>query len=202
MGARKRLRAEKLKAAKRTTAIASLRDCPTSPRKMRLLADMIRGVEINKALGMLRYSKKEASVRLEKLLRSAIANWEAKNQGLALEETPLCVKTIFVDGGRQLKRIQPAPQGRAHRIRKRSNHVTIIVDRIETAAGMADGTIAAPAAPAAEAKTAEPAKTAATGKAKAAGSAKNTQAAATPKKKAAPAKKKTATEVKPENAAN
>lgn len=133
MGARKRLRAEKLKAEKRVTAIASLRDCPTSPRKMRLVADMIRGVEINKALGMLRYSKKEASVRLEKLLRSAIANWEAKNQGLSLEDTPLCVKTIAVDGGRQLKRIQAAPQGRAHRIRKRSNHVTIIVDRMAPA---------------------------------------------------------------------
>ena len=86
MGARKRLRAEKLKAEKRSIAIASLRECPTSPRKMRLMADMIRGVEINRALGMLRYSKKEASVRLEKLLRSAIANWEAKNQGVSLEE--------------------------------------------------------------------------------------------------------------------
>ena len=133
MGARKRLRAEKLKAEKRVTAIASLRECPTSPRKMRLVADMIRGVEINKALGMLRYSKKEASVRLEKLLRSAIANWEAKNQGVSLEETPLCVKTIFVDGGRQLKRIQLASRGRAYRIRKRSNHVTIIVDRMAEA---------------------------------------------------------------------
>ena len=113
---------------------------------MRLVADMIRGVEINKALGMLRYSKKEASVRLEKLLRSAIANWEAKNQGVSLEETPLCVKTIFVDGGRQLKRIQPAPQGRAHRIRKRSNHVTIIVDRMETEAVAAKKTAAKKAA--------------------------------------------------------
>lgn len=133
MGARKRLRAEKLKADKKVTAIASLRECPTSPRKMRLVADIVRGVEINKALGILRYSKKEASIRLEKLLRSAIANWEAKNQGVSLEETPLCVKTICVDGGRQLKRIQPAPQGRAHRIRKRSNHVTIIVDRMVVA---------------------------------------------------------------------
>lgn len=172
MGARKRLRAEKLKAEKRVTAVASLRECPTSPRKMRLVADMVRGVEINKALGMLRFSKKEASVRLEKLLRSAIANWEAKNQGVSLEETPLCVKTIFVDGGRQLKRIQPAPQGRAHRIRKRSNHVTVIVDRIVPA-------VAETAAPvkAAKAKTA-------------------------PAKKTAAAAKKTATDVKPENAAN
>ncbi|CDN31075.1 LSU ribosomal protein L22p (L17e) [Mucinivorans hirudinis] len=130
MGARKRERAERLKAEKRVTAIASLKECPTSPRKMRLVADLIRGVEINKALGILHFSKQDASNRLEKLLRSAIANWEAKNEGARLEETPLCVKTITVDGGRQLKRIMPAPQGRAHRIRKRSNHVTIIVDRM------------------------------------------------------------------------
>lgn len=178
MGARKRLRAEKLKAEKRVTAIAELRECPTSPRKMRLVADMIRGVEINRALGMLRFSKKEASVRLEKLLRSAIANWEAKNQGVSLEETPLCVKTIFVDGGRQLKRIQPAPQGRAHRIRKRSNHVTIIVDRMAPKAST-ELIVENTAAPAAAAKPAA--------------------------KKAAPAKKtaaKKAADVKPENAAN
>ena len=127
MGARKSIRAKELKAEKKQKAIAILRDCPTSPRKMRLVADLIRGVEINKALGMLRFSKKEASIRLEKLLRSAIANWEQKNEGLKLEDQPLCVKEIFVDGGRMLKRIQPAPQGRAHRIRKRSNHVTIVV---------------------------------------------------------------------------
>lgn len=131
MGARKHIRAEKLKAEKKQKAIAELRNCPTSPRKMRLVADIIRGVEINRALGILRYSKKEASLKLEKLLRSAIANWERKNEGLRLEETPLCVKEIFVDGGRTLKRIQPAPQGRAHRIRKRSNHVTIVVDKME-----------------------------------------------------------------------
>lgn len=178
MGARKRLRAEKLKAEKRVTAVASLRECPTSPRKMRLVADMVRGVEINKALGMLRFSKKEASVRLEKLLRSAIANWEAKNQGVSLEETPLCVKTIFVDGGRQLKRIQPAPQGRAHRIRKRSNHVTVIVDRIVPA--VAAGTTVA--------ETATPVKAA--------------KAKTAPAKKTAAAAKKAETDVKPENAAN
>ena len=109
-----------------------MRDCPTSPRKMRLVADIIRGVEINKALGILRFSKKEASIRMEKLLKSAIANWEAKNEGERLEDTKLCVKEIFVDGGRMLKRIQPAPQGRAHRIRKRSNHVTIVVDKMVT----------------------------------------------------------------------
>lgn len=132
MGSRKHNRAEVLKAEKKQKAIAILRDCPTSPRKMRLVADMVRGVEINKALGMLRYSKKEASIRLEKLLRSAINNWEQKNPAERLENTALCVKEIFVDGGRMLKRIQPAPQGRAHRIRKRSNHVTIVVDKLVT----------------------------------------------------------------------
>ena len=132
MGARKRLMAERLKEAKKQTAIAKLKDVPTSPRKMRLVADIIRGVEINKALGILRYSKKEASIRLEKLLKSAIANWEAKNEGVRLEDVTLCVSEITVDGGRMLKRIQAAPQGRAHRIRKRSNHVTIVVDKMVT----------------------------------------------------------------------
>ena len=99
---------------------------------MRLVADTIRGVEINKALGILRYSKKEASIKVEKLLRSAIANWQAKNETVRLEDVKLCVKEIFVDGGRMLKRVQPAPQGRAHRIRKRSNHVTIVVDKMVT----------------------------------------------------------------------
>ena len=126
MGARKANKAAQLKAEKKQKAIAIMRDCPTSPRKMRLVAD------INKALGILRYSKKEASIRMEKLLKSAIANWEAKNEGERLEDTKLCVKEIFVDGGRMLKRIQPAPQGRAHRIRKRSNHVTIVVDKMVT----------------------------------------------------------------------
>lgn len=129
MGARKRLRAEKAKAEKKQVAIAALKNCPTSPRKMRLVADIIRGVEINKALGILKYSTKDASNKLEKLLRSAIANWEAKNTDLRLEDTELCVKEIFVDSARMIKRIQPAPQGRAHRVRKRSNHVTIIVDK-------------------------------------------------------------------------
>lgn len=133
MGARKANTADKLKAEKKQKAIAIMRDCPTSPRKMRLVADIIRGVEINKALGILRFSKKEASIRLEKLLKSAIANWVAKHEGESLEETPLCVKEIKVDCGRMLKRIQAAPQGRAHRIRKRSNHVTIVVDKLETA---------------------------------------------------------------------
>lgn len=132
MGARKAIAAEKRSAEKKQKAIAVLRDCPTSPRKMRLVADIIRGVEINKALGILRFSKKEASIRMEKLLRSAIANWEAKHETERLEDTMLCVKEVFVDGGRMLKRIQAAPQGRAHRIRKRSNHVTIVVDKMVT----------------------------------------------------------------------
>ena len=130
MGSRKSIRAEKLKAEKKQTAIATLQDCPTSPLKMRIVADIIRGVEINRALGILRYSKKDASIKLEKLLRSAIANWEKKNEGQRLEDNTLCVKEVYVDGGRMLKRIQPAPQGRAHRIRKRSNHVTIVVDKM------------------------------------------------------------------------
>ena len=132
MGSRKAIRAEKLKAEKKQKAIAIMRDCPTSPRKMCLVADIIRGVEINKALGILRYSKKEASIRMEKLLKSAIANWEAKNENERLEDVTLCVKEVMVDGGRMLKRIQAAPQGRAHRIRKRSNHVTIVVDKLVT----------------------------------------------------------------------
>ncbi len=143
MGSRKSTRAEQLKEQKKQTAIAVLRDCPTSPLKMRIVADSIRGVEVNRALGILRYNKKAASIKLEKLLRSAIANWEAKNEGQRLEDTKLCVKTITVDGGRMLKRIQAAPQGRAHRIRKRSNHVTIVVDKmVEKAAKKqkADGT--------------------------------------------------------------
>ncbi|MEG1554309.1 MAG: 50S ribosomal protein L22 [Rikenellaceae bacterium] len=134
MGARKANRAEQLKTAKKVTAIASLNNCPTSPRKMRLVADVIRGVEINRALGILRYNKKEASIKLEKLLRSAIANWEAKNPDERLEDVKLCVKQINVDGGRMLKRVQPAPQGRAHRVRKRSNHVTLVVDKIQETA--------------------------------------------------------------------
>ena len=127
MGARKRLMAERYKEQKKTIAIAKLNDCPTSPRKMRLLADMIRGAEVNKALDMLRYSTKGPSGRLEKLLLSAVANWEAKNENMRLEEANLCVKEIFVDEGRMLKRIRTAPQGRAARIRKRSNHVTVIL---------------------------------------------------------------------------
>ena len=128
MGARKRLRAEKLKADKKTIAIAQLKKSPISPRKMRLAADLIRGVEVNKALNILQFSNKDAAKSLEKLLRSAIANWEQKNEEADITEEKLIVSKIEVGGGAMLKRIQPAPQGRAHRIRKRSNHVTIIVD--------------------------------------------------------------------------
>ena len=130
MGKRKKLMADRLKEAKKQTAIAKLKDVPTSPRKMRLVADTVRGEEVNHALDLLHFSKKEASIRLEKLLRSAIANWEAKNQDKSeqLEKGNVIVKTIMVDEGRTLKRIRPCPQGRAGRIRKRSNHVTIILD--------------------------------------------------------------------------
>ena len=131
MGARKKLMAERQKEIKKHTAIAKLNDVPTSPRKMRLVADIIRGVEVNRALDILKYSKKEASVRLATLLRSAIANWEAKNEAdkKELENGNVVVTTIMVGQGRSLKRIRTAPQGRAARIRKRSNHVTIILDK-------------------------------------------------------------------------
>jgi large subunit ribosomal protein L22 len=128
MGIRKRSRAEEYKKEKKVTAIAKLNDCPTSPRKMRLVADIIRGVEVNRALDILKYSKKEASGRLEKLLRSAINNWEAKNEGTNVDQANLYVKEIFVNQGRTLKRMRPMPRGHAGRICKRSNHVTLIVD--------------------------------------------------------------------------
>ena len=128
MGARKRIRAEKLKEAKNLTAIASLKASPIAPRKMRLVADLVRGVEVNKALNILQHNSKFASKSLEKLLRSAIANWEQKNEGKSIEDEKLVVTTIKVDSAAMMKRIQTAPQGRAHRVRKRSNHVTIIVD--------------------------------------------------------------------------
>lgn len=130
MGARKRERANQIKESKKTQYVAKLNNCPTSPRKMRLVADMVRGMDVNKALDVLKYSSKEASNRLEKLLLSAIANWQVKNEGVRIEDSKLVVKEIFVDGGRMLKRIQPAPQGRAHRIRKRSNHVTLVLDNL------------------------------------------------------------------------
>lgn len=130
MGKRKREMAERLKEIKRQTAIAKVKDVPSSPRKMRLVADTVRGVEVNHALDLLKFSKKAPSKVLETLLRSAIANWEAKNQDKTkeLDNGNVVVKTIMVDEGRTLKRIRPCPQGRAGRIRKRSNHVTIILD--------------------------------------------------------------------------
>jgi len=131
MGARKKLRAEKLKSEKATTAIARLNDSGIAPRKMRLVADLVRGVEVNKALNILQHNSKNASTSLAKLLRSAIANWESKNEGKSIEEETLIVRSIEVGGGAMLKRIQAAPQGRAHRVRKRSNHVTIIVDGVK-----------------------------------------------------------------------
>jgi large subunit ribosomal protein L22 len=128
MGARKHNRAEENKAAKKTISFAKLNNVPTSPRKMRLVADLVRGMNVEMALHVLQYSSKEASTRVYKLLRSAIANWEAKNEGKRIEDNNLYIKEIFVDSGRMLKRVQPAPQGRAHRVRKRSNHVTLILD--------------------------------------------------------------------------
>jgi large subunit ribosomal protein L22 len=128
MGARKRIAAEQRKEENKNKAVAELRNCPTSPRKMRLVVDMIRGIEVNRALDILRYSTKEPSKRIEKLLLSAIANWQKKNEEARVEKSNLFVKEVFVDGGRQLKRLRPAPQGRGYRIRKRSNHVTIVLD--------------------------------------------------------------------------
>jgi large subunit ribosomal protein L22 len=127
MGERKRISAERRKEDLKTLYFARLRNVPTSPRKMRLVVDMIRGLEVNRALGVLRFSSKEAAARVEKLLRSAIANWEQKNERKA-EGGELYVSKIFVDAGATLKRMRPAPQGRGHRIRKRSNHVTLFVD--------------------------------------------------------------------------
>ena len=125
MGARKRLRANQIKEDKKKKAFALLRNCPTSPRKMRLVADMIRGMEANKALDALRFCPKAPAISMEKLLLSAIANWQAKNEGARIEDSSLFVQEVFVDSARMLKRLRPAPQGRAHRIRKRSNHVTL-----------------------------------------------------------------------------
>jgi large subunit ribosomal protein L22 len=128
MGARKQLMANQIKEEKKKKAFAILRNCPSSPRKMRLVVDMIRGKEVNTALNILKFTSKEASGKVEKLLLSAVANWQAKNEGVRLEEANLYVKEIFVDQGKQLKRIRTAPQGRAHRIRKHSNHVTVVLD--------------------------------------------------------------------------
>lgn len=127
MGVRKRERALEIKEAKKTQYYAKLNNCPTSPRKMRLVADLIRGEKVENALNILRFNPKEASGRLETLLLSAIANWQAKNEDGSVEDAGLFVKEIRVDGGTMLKRLRPAAQGRAHRIRKRSNHVTLVL---------------------------------------------------------------------------
>ena len=132
MGARKRNTANARKEAKKEITFAKLNNCPTSPRKMRLIADLIRGMDADKALAELKLNPKEASGRMEKLLLSALANWEAKNEGKKMDESELFVSQVKVDSGRMLKRVQPAPQGRAHRIRKRSNHVTLVVDSRNT----------------------------------------------------------------------
>jgi large subunit ribosomal protein L22 len=127
MGSRKKQMADAIKEGKKQIAFAKLNNCPTSPRKMRLVADLVRGEKVDKALNILKFSQKEASNRLEKLLLSAIANWQAKNEDADIEEAELFVKEIRVDSGSMLKRLRPAPQGRAHRIRKRSNHVTLVL---------------------------------------------------------------------------
>lgn len=132
MGVRKRNRANQIKEDRQHKYFAVLKNCPTSPRKMRLVADQVRGEDVNKALDILKFSQKEASQKIEKLILSAISNWQTKNEGVRIEDSSLYVKEIFVDSGRVLKRLRPAPQGRAHRIRKRSNHVTVILDSANT----------------------------------------------------------------------
>ena len=127
MGARKRKMAEKIKEAKKNIYFATLRDVPSSPRKMRYVADLVRGMEVNKALATLKFVSKHAARDVEKVLRSAIANWEQKNESKA-DDVTLYISTIYVDEGATLKRMRPAPQGRGYRIRKRSNHVTVFVD--------------------------------------------------------------------------
>jgi large subunit ribosomal protein L22 len=127
MGVRKREMADQIKASNKQIAFAKLNNCPTSPRKMRIVADLVRGQKIENALNILKFNSKESSRKLEKLLLSAIANWQSKNEGSNIEDASLIVTEIRVDGGAMLKRLRPAPQGRAHRIRKRSNHVTIVL---------------------------------------------------------------------------
>lgn len=190
MGKRKREMAERQKAIKKQTAVAKLNDVPTSPRKMRYSADLIRGVEVNKALDILKFTKKEAAQRLYKLLKSAIVNWESKNEAdrKELDNGNVIVKTIMVSQGRTLKRIRPATQGRANRIRKRSNHVTIILDTKTAKAAKAEK-------PVKETKTAAPTVAEKPVKATTAKAtkpaAKKTTAKKAPATKKAPAKKAT-----------
>ena len=128
MGVRKRNRANQIKEDRQKKYFAVLKNCPTSPRKMRLVADQVRGEDVNRALDILKFSQKEASRKLEKLILSAISNWQTKNEGVRIEDSSLYVKEVYVDSARILKRLRPAPQGRAHRIRKRSNHITVVLD--------------------------------------------------------------------------
>ena len=128
MGIRKRNKANILKTQKNKLAVAKLRNCPISPRKMRSVADLLRGKEVGKALNILKFNPRHASKYLEKLLLSAISNWQSKNEDQSIESSIIIVNEIRVDGGRMLKRLRPAPQGRAHRIRKRSNHVTVVFE--------------------------------------------------------------------------
>lgn len=129
MGARKHISAEKIKEAKKTLYFAKLKDVPSSPRKMRYVVDMVRGMEVNRAFGVLKFSNKQAAADVEKVLRSAVANWEVKNDRKA-EDGELYITKVYVDEGVTLKRMRPAPQGRGYRIRKRSNHITLFVDSI------------------------------------------------------------------------
>jgi large subunit ribosomal protein L22 len=132
MGQRKKKAADARKEENKSKFFAKLQNCPTSPRKMRLVADMVRGLPVEKALFLLRYNPKEASGRIEKLLRSAISNWEQKNEGMKVTDGNLYVKNIFVDSGFQLKRLRTAPQGRGYRFRKRSNHVTLELGSLQS----------------------------------------------------------------------
>jgi len=127
MGARKRKRADQMKEARKQKAFAVLRNCPSSPRKMRLVADLVRGMDVQKALDTLKFCPKQAARKVEKLLLSAVANWGIKNEGERMEDANLYINEIFVDAAGILKRLRPAPQGRAHRIRKRSNHLTLVL---------------------------------------------------------------------------
>ena len=207
MGNRKRLAAEKRKETNRSAAVARLNDIPTSPRKMRIVADTIRGVQVDHALNLLKFSKKEAARKLEKLLQSAIFNWQLKNEGERVDDSDLYVKKIFVDEGVTLKRLQPAPHGRAYRIRKRSNHVTLeigskvleskvsITPKEETKAEAADQqkSPSKAAQPAAENAAAEKPKARKTSKAAQPKASKASEAAAEKKKKSAPESKSTKT---------
>lgn len=142
MGVRKRNKAEERKEVKKQTYYAKLYNCPTSPRKMRLVADLIRGVSVDRALHILKHNAKQPSSKIEKLLLSAISNWQHKNEGVRIEDSNLYVKNIFVDSGRILKRILPAPQGRAHRVKKRSNHVTLVLSSLNAEEEVVEETVA------------------------------------------------------------